>query len=348
MDESRHNPDPHHPDDAHNHDHDHDHDHDQDHDQDHDHNHNHGHHRDGHHNHPLQGNAPQVILRAIVITLIFMVIEFVGGWLSNSLALISDAAHMLTDIGAMTLSLFAFWVARRPVTWAMSFGYHRAEILGALLSGLLIWLIAGMLTYEAILRLHSPPEVTAPVVFVVATIGLAANLFSMWMLHSAKQDNLNVRAAYVHLLSDSLGSVGAIVAGIVLWLTDWRPIDPLITILFAGLMLFSSWSLVKEAVGVLMESTPSSVDPTQVQKDLQALGGVQEAHDLHIWTVSSGRLALSVHLVSEIPQDVLTTANTLLKEKYGIIHTTIQIEHPTQFQSERCYDCVPIEMRQIK
>jgi cobalt-zinc-cadmium efflux system protein len=281
----------------------------------------------------------------MIITAIFMLVEIIGGWLANSLALISDAAHMLTDIGAMLLSLFALWVAKRPVTLKMSFGYHRAEILGALLSGLMIWLIAGALIYEAIIRLASPPEVQGPIVLVVSIIGLAANLFSMWILHSAQKGNLNVRAAYLHLLSDSLGSVGAIIAGVVLWFTDWRPIDPIMTLLFAVLMLVSSWNLIKEAIQVLMESTPEHLDPHQIQADLLTLPSVKEAHDLHIWSVSSGRLALSVHLVSETPERVLIAAHELLEARHGIVHTTIQIEHPNQFQSKRCYDCMPLELK---
>jgi cobalt-zinc-cadmium efflux system protein len=277
-----------------------------------------------------------------------MVIELVGGWLSNSLALVSDAAHMLTDIGAMLLGLFAIWVARRPTTLTMSFGYHRAEILGALVSGLLIWIISGVLIYEAIIRMHSPPEVKGPIVFVVATIGLVANLFSMGLLSSAKNENINVKAAYLHVLSDSIGNVGTIVAGVILWLTDWRPIDPIITIVFSGLMLMSSWSLVKEAIGILMESTPTHVNPSQVRQELQIIEGVREAHDLHIWAVSSGKLALSVHLISEKSESVLNQANRILEEKFGIIHTTIQVEHPNHFQSKRCYDCVPIEMKNTK
>jgi cobalt-zinc-cadmium efflux system protein len=308
--------------------------------------HHHGHGGHGHHHHGLKSTNPKkAIIRAIIVTLIFMVVELVGGWYSNSLALISDAAHMLTDVGAMLLSLFALWIAQRPSTPTMSFGYHRAEILGALLSGLLIWLISGVLIYEAIDRIHSPPEVKGPIVFIVATIGLMANLASMWMLHSSKEENLNVRAAYLHLLTDSLGSIGAIVAGGILWFTDWRPIDPIITILFSILMLVSSWSLVKEAVGVLMESTPSHIDPHQISEDLLKIQGVREAHDLHVWTVSSGKLALSVHLVAAETEHVLKHSNQLLQEKYGIIHTTIQVEHPEQFQSERCYDCMPIVIK---
>jgi len=305
----------------------------------HDHNHDHAHHHHGH----VHNRAPRAIIGAIVVTLIFMLVEFAGGWIANSLALMSDAAHMLTDVGALLLSLFAIWMASKPTTASMSFGYHRAEILGALASGLAIWLIAGLLVYEAILRMTSPPEVQGKLVFIVATIGLIANLASMRLLHGAKHENINVRAAYLHLLADALGSIGAIIAGAVLWLTDWRLIDPIITIFFAILMLVSSWELVKEAVGVLMESTPSGVDPEKVRQDLEALPNVQEVHDLHIWAVSSGRLALSVHLIAveAAGESLLHAVNALLKEKYRIVHTTIQIEDPAKFRYEGCYDCAP-------
>jgi cobalt-zinc-cadmium efflux system protein len=299
-----------------------------------------GHHH--HHHHAGDGHSHghgHLIGKVIWITIAFMAIEFVAGLYANSLALISDAAHMLTDVGALLLSLFAVWVSRKPSTPQMSYGYHRAEIIGALISGLLIWLIAGVLGFEAITRLSNPPEVHGPVVFVVASIGLAGNLVSMRLLHSAQGENMNVRAAYLHLFTDSLGAVSAIIAGAVLWLTGWRPIDPIVTLLFAALMLWSSWGLVREAIEVLMESTPAHVDPARVMADLTALEGVREAHDLHIWTVSSGRLALSVHLIAEGGEAVLASANQLLEKTYSIVHTTIQVEHPDRFRSERCYDC---------
>lgn len=318
----------------HEHDHPHNHGHDHDHDHDHDHSHSHG---VSH----FAGAAPKVLVRAIIITALFMVIELVGGWYANSLALLTDGAHMLTDIAAMVFSLFAIWVSRKPVTAMMSYGYHRAEILGALASGLAIWLLSGGLVYEAVLRLQSPPEVQGPIVFVVAAIGLVANLLSMKMLHGSMHDNMNVRAAYLHMLTDAMGSVGAVIAGIVLWLTGWRPIDPIITILAAILMLYSSWELVKEAVGILMESTPTGVNPDKIKTDLQAIPGVGEVHDLHIWTVSTGRLAMSVHLVAEDATQTLKLAHEVLSQHFGIIHTTIQIEHPKDFASDRCYDCAP-------
>ncbi|MCM2279778.1 MAG: cation diffusion facilitator family transporter [Oligoflexia bacterium] len=299
----------------------------------------HGHRHQGHTHHGHSARAPRAIVRAMIVTIVFMAIEVAGGLLSNSLALLSDAGHMLTDVGAMSLSLFALWFARRPSTASMSFGYHRAEILGALVSGLLIWLIAGVLVYEAIARLGNPPEVNARILLGIAAVGLAANLASMGMLHSSKKENINVRAAYLHLVADSLGSVGAILAGAILWLTGWRPIDPLITIVFAGLMLYSSWTLIKESLIVLMESAPSGIDPLRVREALATLPGVEEIHDLHIWSVSSGRLALSAHLIARESEAILSHANELLEKRFGIRHTTLQIEHPERFRSERCYDC---------
>jgi cobalt-zinc-cadmium efflux system protein len=293
------------------------------------------------HAHSIHNTAPRAISHAILITLIFMVIELLGGWFSNSLALISDGAHMLTDVGAMSLSLFALWIARRPATSTMTFGYHRAEILGALFSGLLIWLISGVLIYESIDRLHSPPEVKGPVVFGVATLGLIANAVCMWTLHGAKEENLNVKAAYLHVLSDLMGSVGAIIAGAVLWITNWKPIDPLLTILFSLLMLFNSWSLVKEAAGILMESAPTHLDPESILQDLRAIDSVLEVHDLHVWSVSNGKPALSAHLITMNGEHVLSTAHELLRTKYEILHSTLQIEHPEKFRSQQCYHCKP-------
>lgn len=303
----------------------------------------HGHsHPHQHFHHHSGKKAPSAIWKAIAVTLLFMGVEAVGGWLANSLALLSDAAHMFADVGAMLLSLFAIWVARRPSTHTMSFGYHRAEIIGALFSGLSIWFISGLLVYEAVLRMSSPPDVKGPLVFGVAAIGLIANLAAMRALESARAENINVRAAYLHVISDVLGSIGAMVAGLILWFTGWKPIDPIITIVFSALMLLSSWGLVRDSIAVLMESTPRHIDSRKIRKRLTELTGVQEAHDLHIWSVSSGRLALSVHLVSERNEStLLKEANHLLEEEFEILHTTIQVEHPKHFSSERCYDCLP-------
>ena len=264
----------------------------------------------------------------MAITVIFMVFELVGGYLANSLALISDAAHMLTDVGAMALSLGALWMSRRPVTPTMSYGYFRAEILGALFSTLLIWAISAALIYEAIVRMQSPPEVNGKLVLIVAVVGLAANGVGMWILHSSKNQNMNVKAAYLHLVSDSLGSVGAILSGVLIWLTGWRPIDPLMTIVFALLMVISSWGLVRDTLSILMESTPKGIDPDGIHRALAQLPGVIEVHDLHVWTVASGRYALSAHLVCQGSACILAQARQLLTQDFGITHTTIQVEIP--------------------
>lgn len=307
-------------------------------------------HRHPHTNYPndRQGRNPDThkpgrvaISRVLILVLIFMVVEFVGGFLANSLALMSDALHMLTDSIALMLALFAFWIAGRPSTPKMSFGYHRAEILGALTGGLLIWFLTALLIYEAVSRFKAPPEVKGGLLFGVASMGLIVNLISAWMLHSAGSQSLNLRAAYLHVLGDLLGSVGAIFAGLIILLTGWRLIDPLVTFFIGGLLLYGSWKIVTEAVGVLMESTPRGIDPEEVKQVLEGLEVVEEVHDLHIWSVSSGILALSAHMVSTNPSGALNEANQTLDKRYGIHHTTIQVEHPEKFQSERCYECSP-------
>jgi cobalt-zinc-cadmium efflux system protein len=275
----------------------------------------------------------------LAITVAFMALEWVAGVYSNSLALLSDAAHMLSDAGAILFSLFVLWMARRPATPRMSYGWHRAEILGALASGIAIWFIAGILIYESVERFISPEEVNAQVLLVVAVIGLGANLASLRLLWRDRHSQINVRAAYLHVISDALGSVGAVIAGAVLWWSGWKPIDPLITVVFSVLMLVNSWGLVKEAILILMEHAPLTLDPESIKRDLEALPGVREVHDLHVWSVTSGRLAMSVHLISESHESPLQAANQMLFEKHGIQHTTIQVEHPERFDTSRCYDC---------
>jgi cobalt-zinc-cadmium efflux system protein len=288
----------------------------------------------------IHSTGAVALRRAVVVTLSFMVVEFVGGYMANSLALMSDAAHMLTDSMALMLGLFAFWIAARPSTPQMTFGYHRAEILGALTSGLLIWFLTAILVYEAILRIAEPPQVQGGMVMVIGSIGLGVNLVVAWILHGSRSHSLNLKAAYLHVLGDLLGSVGAIASGLTIWATGWNLIDPLVTFFIAALLLYGSWHIVVEAVGVLMESAPRGVDAREVRYNLERIPSVQEVHDLHIWSVSTGVIALSVHLVSSSPSRALREANRLLDEQYGIHHTTLQVEHPEEFQSDRCYECV--------
>jgi cobalt-zinc-cadmium efflux system protein len=230
-------------------------------------------------------------------------------------------------------------MARRPATERLSFGYHRAEILGALGSGLSIWALAGILVFEAIGRLGEPAPVLGGWVMAVAAVGLLANLISLKVLHRHQHDHLNVRGAYLHVLADLAGSIGALVAGALVQFKGWLWADPAMTLLLAALMLVGSWSLIRDSVSILMESTPSGLDAAEVKRALASLPGVTEVHDLHIWSVGSGRRALSVHLISEQGEQLLQAANDLLDQSFSIAHTTIQVEHPTRFKSDRCYDC---------
>ena len=300
----------------------------------HDHDHDHHHHHD-----PAHDSAHQGLRAALAVTAAFFLVEAVGGWVANSLALLSDAGHMLTDMGGLLLALFASWIARRPATRTLTFGYHRAEILGALASGLLIWALAGILVYEAVGRLGSPSPVEGGWVMGVAFLGLLANAASLKFLHRHQHDHLNVRGAYLHVLADLAGSVGALVSGGLVYWKGWLWADPAMTLFLAALMLGGSWSLIRDSVAVLMESTPAGIDAEAVKGELAGLPGVSEVHDLHIWSVGSGRRALSVHLISGQGEDLLRAANELLERRFAIAHTTIQVEHPDRFQSSRCYDC---------
>ena len=198
---------------------------------------------------------------AIVIAFLFMILEIVGGWIANSLALISDALHLFTDVGALSLSLIVLRIAHRPKTLSMSYGYHRAEVLGALASALSLWVLCGVLVYEAIMRLVSPQPVAGPIVFVIATIGLFANIMMMRVLHPSQGHNINVRAAYLHVLGDLLGSAGVIISGAILWWTQWYPIDPIITILFSLGIVYGSGKIIWESISILMESAPPGINP---------------------------------------------------------------------------------------
>ncbi len=274
----------------------------------------------------------------MVLAFLFMIIEVIGGWIANSLALISDALHMFTDVGALGLSLIVLKIAHLPRTPEKSYGYHRAEILGALASALSLWALCGVLVYEAILRLITPQPVQGPIVFIIASIGLLANLMMMKVLHAGQSESINVRAAYLHVLGDLLGSVGVILSGIILWLTGWYLIDPIITIVFSLAIVYGSGKIISETISILMESTPAGIDPIAVEKDLLSIQGVKEVHDLHIWAVSMKKISLSAHLVAENTHSALSEAHRILKDNHGIEHMTIQVEDPDHFESQYCYD----------
>ncbi len=257
-----------------------------------------------------------------------MLAEVAGGLISNSLALLADAGHMLTDVAAVGLALFVAWIARRPVTSQKTYGYLRLEILAALVNGSALFVIAATIVWEAVKRLDAPPVVEPKILFGVATLGLLANVVSMRLLHAGHEHSLNIRGAYLHVISDLLGSVGAMLAGAIIWFTGWSLVDPIISVLVALLILGSAWRLVRESVEVLLEATPRHIDLAVVESKLRAIPNVSAVHDLHVWTVTSGVVAMSGHMVVEDPQanqKALEGARSHLSEM-GIHHVTIQIE----------------------
>lgn len=294
----------------------------------HHHGHDHGHHH--HHDHGREGNKKGLMI-ALVITAGIMLLEFIGGLVTNSLALLSDSGHMLSDTSSLALSLVAMWFATRPASPNKTYGFYRFEILAALFNGLTLFLIAAFIVYEAFERFLQPQAVASGTMIFIAIIGLMANLLSAFALMSKGdvKDNVNLRSAYLHVLGDALGSVGAIIAGILMLLFDWYIADPLISVVVALLILKSAWGVIKHSIHILMEGTPITVDQQEVKATLQKIDGVINVHDLHIWTITSGLDSLSCHLLIKDNQDsqaILQTAINLIESKFKILHTTIQIE----------------------
>ena len=296
--------------------------------------HHHGHspdsahgHSDGH-SHGAGANARRLAV-VLVLTAIYMVAEAVGGWMSHSLALIADAGHMLSDVAALGLSLFAISMSRRPPTPSRSYGYHRTEILAALANAAALIAVSVWVVVEAYRRLNQPSEVAGFMVIGIATGGLVINLAGMWVLSGGRNANLNVRGAWLHVASDALGSVGIILAGAAVAFLGWNWADPVASVLIALLVCWSAWALLKESVEVLMEGTPMGIDSGRVRDALGAVDGVRAVHDLHIWSITSGVISLSAHIAvdgSRQDRDVLPELCTRLREGFGITHVTLQLE----------------------
>jgi cobalt-zinc-cadmium efflux system protein len=270
----------------------------------------------------------------LLLTALFMVAEVVGGILSRSLALLADAGHMFTDVGAIALSLFAISVARRPPSLEKTYGYVRLEILAALMNGATLLVIAGFICWEAWQRLRAPVVVNGPVLMSVATVGMVVNVAAAALLHSHAKESLNVRGAYLHVLGDLLGSFGALAAGAAILLTGWSPADSVVSVLIALLILASAWRLVREATDVLLEAAPSHIDMLAVRSALEAVPELHDVHDLHVWTLTSGFVALSGHGVVDDParnREVLTRIQDCLA-RFGIEHITFQLEPRPLYQ----------------
>ena len=275
-------------------------------------------------------HAKTALKPALIVTSAFLVAEFIGALYTNSLALLADSGHMLTDVAALSLSLAASWFATRRATPKKTYGFHRVEILAALLNGVILVLIALYIFYEAYGRMTDPPEVRGGWMLIVACVGLFANLLSAWLLFGEHRKSLNVRGAMFHIISDAIGSAGAIVASLAILVGGYYIADPLISVVVGILILSSSWVLIRDAVDILLEGTPSHVNIVSLQTDLKSIRGVESVHDLHVWTLTSGVLAMSCHVViSEEPVSrnlVLAEINELAREQFHIDHTTVQIE----------------------
>jgi cobalt-zinc-cadmium efflux system protein len=282
------------------------------------------------------GSQARPLAITLALVLLYMGLEIVGGVLSGSLALLADAGHMLSDAGALALTLFALKVARRPPTSERTYGYYRAEILAALANGATLVAIALFIFVEAFERLRNPPEVQGPLMLAVASGGLIVNLTGLWLLRGGREENLNVRGAWLHVLTDALGSLQAIVAGALIWAFEWNWVDPVASILIGLLVIYSSWSRIRQSVAVLMEGTPGHIQLDYVRGALLQLPGVTSVHDLHVWTITSGFVALSAHLACVDPardDEVLRSAQDLLARRFGIRHSTIQLDRDDSCES---------------
>ena len=286
----------------------------------------------------MQRHTETVRLKwALTLSAVYFFAELIAGFLTNSLALLSDAGHMVTDVAALALSLFAFRMARRPATLSSTYGFHRLEILAALFNGLMLWLIVGVILTAAYGRLRQPPHVDSEGMLIVAVLGLVVNVASGAILYGAHHHNLNLRGAFLHVVSDAMGSVGAITAGLIMLATGWYLADPLISIFIGILILYSSWSLVRDSLSVLMQAVPKGIELEEVRQTIEAVDGVSKVHDLHVWAVTSDIFTLSAHAVVENGGDfhaVLNGIEWTLKERFNIEHVTIQLETESREESE--------------
>ena len=281
-------------------------------------------------------------IRRISITLglvvLYAVAEVIGGMVTNSLALLADAGHMLSDAASLGLALFALWIARRPRSADKTFGYHRAEILAALVNGAALVVVAVYIVIEAWSRFHNPEAVDGRTMMWIAVGGLLVNLVGVAVLHGGRDESLNVRGAWLHVVADTLGSVQAIAAGALIWAFGWNIADPVASVLIAVLVAWSSWSLLRDSVNVLMEGTPKHIDAREVREALQSVEGVVEVHDLHLWTITSGFESLSVHARVEgrARTEVLREIRDIAATRFGIEHSTVQLEDADECGDGSC------------
>ena len=293
----------------------------------------------GHHHDRATGSRDQLrsLWIALALTAAFLVAEVVGGILANSLALLADAGHMLTDVAGLALSLFVAWFARQPGNPRQTYGYLRWEILAAFINGAALLLISAAIIWEALLRLRAPEPVASGMMLVVAVGGLLVNLVAAWILHPSSETSLNMRGAYLHVLGDLLGSLGTIAAALLMRFTGWVAADPVASMVVTALIMRGAWRLVRESVDVLLESTPAHIPLGSVRQQLEAIPGIESVHDLHVWSVTSGVVAMSAHAIVREPdrhQHVLEHVLDAMR-LFGIEHVTVQLERREMYERER-------------
>lgn len=266
---------------------------------------------------------------ALIVTAAVLVVEAAGGFISHSLALLADAGHMLTDVAALALGLFAFWLSARPASTRRTFGWRRFEIFAAFLNGVALWLIAAVIGYEAFLRIGAPRPVKGLLMFAVAAFGLLANIAVGAVLYRGRERNLNIRGAFLHVAADAVGSVGVLVAALLIELTGSFIWDPVVSVAVCLLILWSSARLIRDSFRIFMEGAPSGLDVGAVRATLAALDGVTDVHDLHVWTITSGFVSLSAHLrvcAGVEASDALRRAHEAISSRFKVRHSTFQIE----------------------
>jgi cobalt-zinc-cadmium efflux system protein len=295
------------------------------------------------HKHDHRTESLKGLKWTLALTVLLMLVEFAGGWLSGSLALVSDAGHMLTDAMALGLALLAIRFATAPATAQKTYGFYRLEILAALFNGVVLIVLSGYIFYEAWQRFISPTDIWSGLMIAVALAGLAVNVAGFFILRASSKDNLNVRGAFLHVVGDLLSSVAVVIGGLVIRFTGWLMIDPVLSVLIGLMILKGAYGLVKESADILLEAAPAGIESAEIEKSLGGIKGVKALHHLHVWSLSSGIHALSAHVQIEDQMTsqsdaLLSEIQELLEHKFGILHTTIQ------FECAECADmtCSPV------
>ena len=297
------------------------------------HNHSHDHHHDhgDGHAHSHQTHLQKKFKFAVLITFCVFLGELIGGIWSGSLALLSDAAHVMSDVFSLVISWLAIYLSTRPATASRTYGYHRAEVFAALINGVTLIGISGWIFYAAYQRYMAPTEIKVGGMFIVACLGFAGNLLILWKLHGESHGNLNVRSAMLHVIGDTLSSVAVVVGGAIIYWTGWYPVDALLSFLIGGIIVIGAVNVTREAVHILLENSPRNADAETVAAHLRGLDPVKDIHDLHIWSLCSNYCALSAHVVVDenttlAPDHILEEINAELQTHFGINHTTLQLE----------------------